>query len=179
VAAQLAKELEETFVQNVKGEPKVVLGMSNADVILNRDRKDADKILGLYGCPNADTYSQVFISNGMFHSIGFMEAKVKVADDCCLVLQVQGNRYCHGIERLNIVDNGTALSKWSQDFIDFKVGGLNNHVHEADSKLCHYTNGFLYRSQKIDSNVTISNIVDALKNDIKIILKTKPKNNRF
>ena len=174
VAAMLAQELENTLAPNANGEPKVVLGMSNADVILRRGRADADKILSFYGCSNADIYSQVFISSGMSHGVGLMEAKVKVADDCCLVLQVQNNRYCHGIERENIVKivkNSTQLSIWHQEFINFKKGGLLGHKSEADSKRCHYTDGFLYKSQKIDSCVTIRNVIDALKIDIDIILK--------
>lgn len=39
VAAMLAQELENTLASNANGEPKVVLGMSNADVILQRGRK--------------------------------------------------------------------------------------------------------------------------------------------
>lgn len=174
VAAMLAQELENTLAPNANGEPKVVLGMSNADVILRRGRAVADKILSFYGCPNADIYSQVFISSGMSHGVGLMEAKVKVADDCCLVLQVQGNRYCHGIERQNIVHNSTSLSEWLQNFIEFKFGGLPYHKSQPDSKQCHYKDGFIYKSQKIDSSATVRNIVDALRNDIEIILETKP-----
>ena len=176
VAAMLAQELENMLAPNANGEPKVVLGMSNADVILRRGRMDADEILGLYGCPNADTYSQVFISSGMSHAVGFMETKVKVADDCCLVLQVQGNRYCHGIERENIVKivkNSMQLSIWHQEFINFKKGGLLGHKSEADSKQCHYSDGFLYMSQKIDANVNVRNIVESMKNDVEIILNSQ------
>lgn len=179
VAAQLAKELEETLVLNAKGEPKVVLGMSNADVILRRGREDADEIPGFYGCLETRPFQQVFISSGMSHGVGLIEAKVKIADDCCIVLQVQGNRYCHGIEKDKIVNTSNLLSEWLQNFIDFKVGGLNNHDCKADSKQCHYKDGFLYKSQKIDSCVTIRNIVDALKTDIEIILRTKPKKQSF
>ena len=142
----------------------------------NEGAKDAAKILKLYDCLNAATFSQIFINSGMSHGVGLMEAKVKVADDCCLVLQVQGNRYCHGIERKNIAKSIISLSKWSQDFINFKFGGLNNHFHEADSKLCHYSDGFVYKSQTIDSCIVVRNVIDALKIDIDIILKTKPIN---
>ena len=176
MAAMLAQELENTLAPNANGEPKVVLGMSNADVILRRGRVDADEILGLYGCPYADTYSQVFISSGMSHGVGFMETKVKVADNCCLVLQVQGNRYCHGIERENIVKivkNITQLSIWHQEFINFKKGGLLGHKSEADSKKCHYSDGFLYKSQKIDTNDNVRNIVESMKKDVEIILHSQ------
>lgn len=174
VAAMLAQELKNMLAPNANGEPKVVLGMSNADVILRRGRADADKILGFYGCSNADIYNQVFISSGMSHGVGLMEAKVKVADDCCLVLQVQNNRYCHGIERENIVHNNTFQPEWLGNFIEFKFGGLPDHKSKPDSKECHYKDGFLYKSQKIDSCATVRNVVDALKNDIEIIIKTKP-----
>ena len=171
IAAILANRLENVVMPNDE-EESIVLGMSDFDVILKR-RIDADEILGYYGCPEAAPYSQVFINSGMSHAIGFIEAKVKVSNDCSLVLQIQGNRYCHGIEKQNIVHNSTSLSEWLRNFIEFKFGGLPNHKSKPDSAQCHYKGGFLYKSQKIDTNVKVRSIVDAMKNDLEIVLKAK------
>lgn len=171
IAAILANRLENVVKPNDE-EESIVLGMSDFDVILKR-RIDADEILCYYGYPEAAPYSQVFINSGMSHAIGFIEAKVKVSNDCCLVLQIQGNRYCHGIEKQNIVHNSTSLSEWLRNFIEFKFGGLPDHKSKPDSTQCHYKGGFLYKSQKIDTNVKVRSIVDAMKNDLEIILKAK------
>lgn len=174
IAAMLAEKMKSLLESVASEEEKVVLGMSNADIILRRGHKDAEEILAFYGCPEANPFQQVFIGSGLSHGVGLVEAKVKVSNDCCLVLQVQGNRYCHGIEKQNIVHNSTSLSEWLRNFIDFKFGGLLDHKSQPDSKQCQYKDGFLYKSQKIDTSATVRNIVDALRNDIEIILETKP-----
>ena len=135
------------------------------------------KVKGLMESP------MLYLSGGskeLFHSnflywlgVNFREAKVKVSNDCCLVLQVQGNRYCHGIEKQNIVHNSTSLSEWLRNFIEFKFGGLLDHKSQPDSKQCHYKDGFLYKSQKIGPNFKVRHIVDAMKNDLEIILRAK------
>ena len=173
IAAMLAERMKFLLESVASEEENVVLGMSNADVILRREHKDAEEILAFYGCPEAKPFQQVFIGSGMSHGIGLFEAKVKVSNDCCLVLQVQGNRYCHGIEKQNIVHNSTSLSEWLRNFIDFKFGGLLDHKSQPDSKQCQYKDGFLYKSQKITPNFKVRHIVDAMKNDLEIILKAK------
>jgi hypothetical protein len=95
IAAMLAEKMKSLLESVASEEENVVLGMSNADVILRRGHKDAEEILAFYGCPEANPFQQVFIGSGLSHGIGLVEAKVKVSNDCCLVLQVQGNRYCH------------------------------------------------------------------------------------
>ena len=49
IAALLAEKLRTVLVKDTD-EERVVLGMSNIDVILRR-REDADEILSFYGCP--------------------------------------------------------------------------------------------------------------------------------
>jgi hypothetical protein len=169
IATILANRLENVVKPNDE-EESIVLGMSDFDVILKR-RIDADEILGYYGCPEAAPYSQVFINSGMSHAIGFIEAKVKVTDDCCLVIQVQGDRYCHGIECEGIANKRGKLSTQQQQFIDFKHGGLKNRAQKADSKVCHYGSNFIYNMQKIQSTHTVSDIVDAICNDINELIR--------
>lgn len=42
--------------------------------------------------------SKVFTNFGFTHGQGLLEAKIKVNQDYVLLIQIQGNRYCHGIE---------------------------------------------------------------------------------
>ena len=132
IAALLAEKLK-AGIANDSDEEKVILGMSNIDVILRRC-EDADEILCFYGCPEAKPFGQVFISSGMSHGVGLVEAKVKIAEDCCLVVQVQGNRYCHAIECDGIANK--KLSELQKRFLDFKQGGLKNRDAKATSEIC-------------------------------------------
>ena len=162
IAALLAEKLKAGIV-NDSDEERVILGMSNIDVIL-RQCEDADKILSFFGCPEAKPFGQVFISSGMSYGVGLVEAKVKIAEDCCFVIQVQGNHYCHGIECDGIVNK--KLSELQKRFIDFKQGGLKKRDAKATSEICHYKYGFIYKWQKILPNHTVGDIVDDMIADI-------------
>ena len=164
IAVLLADKLRTVLVKD-SDEERVVLGMSNIDVILRR-REDADDILSFYGCPEAKPFGQVFISSGMSHGVGLVEAKVKISEDCCLIIQVQGNHYCHAMERENIFENTGKLSMLQIMFMNFGIGGLKDRSAEADSEICHYKTDFVYRWQKILSSHTVGDIVDAMVTDI-------------
>ena len=170
IAALLAERLKPVLDNTSSEEERVVLGMSNTDVILRRGREDADEILAFYGCPEAKPFQQVFINSGMSHTIGLVEAKVKIGEDCCLVIQVQGNHYCHAMERENIFENTGKLSMLQILFMNFGLGGLKDRSAEADSEICHYKNDFVYRCQKILPSHTIADIIDAMVTDIVQIL---------
>lgn len=165
VAMMLADKLRTVLVKNTE-EERVVLGMSNTDVILRRGREDADEILAFYSCPQAKPFGQVFISNGMSHGVGLVEAKIKITEDCCLVIQVQGNHYCHAIERENIFEKTGKLSMLQLMFMNFGFGGLKERLAEADSEICHYKTGFVYRWQKVLPSHTVADIIDAMSTDI-------------
>ena len=169
IAALLAEKLRTVLVKDTD-EERVVLGMSNTDVILRRGREDADEILSFYGCPEAKSFGQVFIGSGMSHGVGLVEAKVKIADDCCLVIQVQGNHYCHAMERENIFENSGKLSMLQILFMNFGIGGLKDKLAEADSEICHYKTDFVYRWQKILPSHTVADIIDAMSTDIMEIM---------
>ena len=172
IAALLAEKLKTRMV-NDSDEGKVILGMSNTDVILRRGREDADEILSFYGCPEAKPFQQVFISSGMSHGVGLVEAKIKITEDCCLVIQVQGNHYCHAIERENIFEKTGKLSMLQLMFMNFGFGGLKERLAEADSEICHYKTGFVYRWQKVLPSHTVADIIDAMSTDIIEILNQK------
>lgn len=172
IAALLAEKLKAGIV-NDSDEERVILGMSNTDVILRRGREDADEILSFYGCPEAKPFGQVFIGSGMSHGAGLVEAKVKIAEDCCLVIQVQGNHYCHAMERENILEKSGKLSMKQILFMNFGFGGLKDRLAEADSEICHYKTGFVYRWQKILPSHTVADVIDAMRTDIIEILQMK------
>ena len=169
-AALLAERLKPILDNMDSEEEKVVLGMSNTDVILRRGREDADEILAFYSCPQAKPFGQVFISNGMSHGVGLVEAKIKITEDCCLVIQVQGNHYCHAIERENIFEKMGKLSMLQLMFMNFEFGGLKERLAGADSEICHYKTGFVYRWQKILPSYAVADIIDAMSTDITEIM---------
>ena len=169
IASILAEKLKRVLIKDTD-EDRIVLGMTNIDVILRR-RDDADEILCFYGCPEAKPFGQVFIGSGMSHGVGLVEAKVKIAEDCCFVIQVQGNHYCHCIECEDITQK--KLSKAQSRFLDFMTGGLNNGRAKSISSTCSYQTGFLYKWQKIQPLLTVGNIVDAMCKDILLIQKFK------
>ena len=167
VAMMLADKLRTVLVKNTE-EERVVLGMSNTDVILRRGREDADEILSFYGCPEAKPFGQVFIGSGMTHAVGLVEAKVKVSDDCCLVVQVQGNRYCHGFECEGILKSTDRLSPDQLRFLNFEGNRLPGKEAKADSRLCRYNANFIYKSQKILPTHTIGDILNTMIADCQI-----------
>ena len=164
--AQIAAKLAEGLAANHISGKNIVLGMSNFDVIVEK-RKDSKKILDLYGCPDAKPFNNIFISSGMAHSIGLVEAKVKLSGDCCAVIQVQGDRYCRGIEQKGIVNKSKQLEQRMKDYIDFK----DSNPEKVYSKECHYSDGFLYKAQKVSENDSIKSILSNMINDIVLILK--------
>lgn len=171
IAAILAERLKPVLDNMDSEEEKVVLGMSNTDVILRRGREDADEILSFYGCPEAKPFGQVFIGSGMSHGVGLVEAKVKIAEDCSLVIQVQGNHYCHAMERDNIFEKTGKLPMPQLLFMNFGLGGLKDRSAKADSEICHYKTDFVYRWQKILPSHTVADIIDAMSTDIIEIMK--------
>ena len=162
IASILAEKLKTVLIRDTD-EDRIVLGMTNIDVILRR-RDDADEILSFYGCPEAEPFGHVFIGSGMSHGVGLVEAKVKIAEDCCFVIQVQGNHYCHCIECEDITQK--KLSKAQNRFLDFKTGGLKNGSAKSSSSTCRYQTGFLYKWQKIQPSNSVEDIVEAIYNDI-------------
>lgn len=169
IAVMLAEKLKSGMI-NDSDEERVILGMSNIDVILRR-RKDADEILAFYGCPEAKPFQQVFISSGMSHGVELVEAKVKITNDCCLVIQVQGNHYCHAIESEGITHKN--LSELQNRFLDFKIGGLKDGNNKADSRTYSYQANFLYKWQKIQPLTLVEDIVEAVYNDLIEIMMLK------
>lgn len=139
--SQIARLLADKLTSNLgesydDGNKKVILGMSDWNVITHH-REDADEILAFYGCPDAKPFHQVFINTAILHSVGLVEAKVQISDDCCLVVQVQGNRYCHAVEGENkLCKYGTDFVYKAQkietaDTVDDVVNGIVNDIQKV------------------------------------------------
>ena len=104
----------------------------------------------------------------MSHAVGLLEAKIKVSDDCCLVVQVQGNRYCHGFECEGILKSTDRLSPDQLRFLNFEGSRLPGKEAKADSRLCRYNANFIYKSQKILPTHTIGDILNTMIADCQI-----------
>ena len=92
--------------------------------------------------------------------------KIKVASDTCFVIQLQGNRYCHGIEKKSIyneINNDNTLAEIP--FLIFFGKGIDNKM------ICHYGNDFVYNYQKV-TDETIGELLNKINDDIIEILRT-------
>jgi hypothetical protein len=111
----------------------------------------------------------IFISSTLSHAIGLLDVKIKVASDTCFVIQLQGNRYCHGIEKKGIyneINKNNTLAEIS--FLNFPENRVYN------KKICHYGNDFVYNYQKVQ-NETIGGLLNKIKDDIIEVLGTAMK----
>ena len=129
----------------------ICCGISNFEIITSRE----------YGI-----LQHIFISSTLSHAIGLLDVKIKVASDTCFVIQLQGNRYCHGIEKKGIyneINNDNTLAKIP--FLIFFGKGIDNKM------ICHYGNDFVYNYQKV-TDETIGELLNKINDDIIEILRT-------
>lgn len=129
----------------------ICCGISNFEIITSRE----------YGI-----LQHIFISSTLSHAIGLLDVKIKVASDTCFVIQLQGNRYCHGIEKKGIyneINNDNTLAEIP--FLIFFGKGIEN------KKICHYGNDFVYNYQKV-TDETIGELLNKINDDIIEILRT-------
>lgn len=131
--------------------PGVCCGISNFEDITS----------GKYGI-----MQHIFISSTLSHAIGLIDVKIKIAADTCFVIQLQGNRYCHGIEKKGIYNEITNDNTRAEiSFLNFFGKGVEN------KKICHYGNDFVYNYQKV-TDETVGKLLDTIKEDIIEILGT-------
>lgn len=80
--------LREKYGTNDEGScPGICCGISNFEAITSSK----------YGI-----MQHIFINSTLSHAIGLIDVKIRIAPDTCFVIQLQGNRYCHGIEKKGI-----------------------------------------------------------------------------
>lgn len=160
--------LKERYKTNDEGNcPGVWWGISDFNVITS------DEFDMRHPVSSRKPYEHIFINSTLSHAIGLMDVKIKIAADTCFVIQLQGNRYCHGIEKKGIynhISNGNTLSRNEVSFMGFCDSGLKNKGIE-NKKLCHYGNDFVYNYQKV-TDETVGKLLDTIKEDIIEILGT-------
>lgn len=165
MATQLAKSLEAEKVA------EVILGMSNFEVIIGMKDEEIQQLY--FEKDEPKPFQHIFINSNLLHGVGLVEAKIKVSDDCCFVIQLQGNRYCHAIERYGI--RSAKLTKKEKQFIDFKNSGLKDGERQNEAKLCHYKDGFIYKWQKVEATILIGELIDTMKEDLLSIISERYK----
>ena len=129
----------------------ICCGISNFEIITSREH---------------GILQHIFISSTLSHAIGLLDVKIKVSDDTCYVIQLQGNRYCHGIEKKGIyneINNDNTLAEIP--FLIFFGKGIDNKM------ICHYGNDFVYNYQKV-TDETIGELLNKINDDIIEILRT-------
>ena len=129
----------------------ICCGISNFEIITSRE----------YGI-----LQHIFISSTLSHAIGLLDVKIKVASDTCFVIQLQGNRYCHGIEKKGIyneINNDNTLAEIP--FLNFFGKRIENKM------ICHYGNDFVYNYQKV-TDETIGELLNKINDDIIEIFRT-------
>ena len=132
----------------------ICCGISNFEIIISRK----------YGI-----LQHIFISSTLSHAIGLLDVKIKVAFDTCFVIQLQGNRYCHGIEKKGIYNEINKNNTLAEiPFLNFFGKGIDNKM------ICHYGNYFVYNYQKVQ-NETIGGLLNKIKDDIIEVLGTAMK----
>ena len=138
--------LREKYGTNDEGScPGICCGISNFEAITS----------GKYGI-----MQHIFINSTLSHAIGLIDVKIKIAADTCFVIQLQGNRYCHGIEKKGIYNEITNDNTRAEiPFLKFFGKGVEN------KKTCHYGNDFVYNYQKV-TDETVGELLDTIKDDI-------------
>ena len=169
--SQMAVLLEEALKEgdvfkntNNVDSPEIIMGMSSFEPIINNNKKA--KVRHWWkDCEDRGIKGHVFIGWGMSHAVGFIEAGIRISDDCCFYIQVQGDRYCHAVVQPGIYKKAFPL-QFNQEQENF----INFDGQRSNEALCHYGDGFVYKYEKIDNKATIEDVINRMKNDIKKIL---------
>lgn len=134
----------------------------------------------------------IFINWGFTHGQGLLEAKVKVSSEYVLLIQIQGNRYCHGTEWIKSGSQSHA-QYWEDTKKDELIRKLSFFQFEENGdatfpKVCEeeriqvrnfknepriynkYGDRFLYQSKKIKERALISDVLEAIKEEIRLII---------
>ncbi len=133
---------------------------------------------------------EVFTNYGFTHGQGLLEAKIKINKDYVLLIQIQGNRYCHGIEWIK-------KGKWNYNqlwemtkeeeliknlsffqFTENKPAHFPNICKDINEPITNrkrkdeirnfnkYGDRFLYQSKQIKEEALVSEVLDAIKKEL-------------
>lgn len=137
---------------------------------------------------DSDYHRKVYVSYGFTHGQGLLEAKVKICEDYILLIQLQGNKYCHCIEWISRKQPANHQEAWRRTcalkeslHAFLQVDELpavfpsvcvdepireRNYRHEEPRNYNKYNNNFLYQSKKIREEATIGEVLDAICKDV-------------
>lgn len=138
----------------------------------------------------------VFTNWGFTHGLGLLEAKIKINDRYVLLVQLQGNRYCRGIEWIGESAKKRHEVLWEETrqeaciqalhYFNFEEG-IPDTFPEICVKACirarkrrdsgkermynKYQNAFLYQAKKIREEVSVAEVLDAIKTELEGIVE--------
>lgn len=142
--------------------------------------------------------NRIFTNWGFTHGQGLLEAKVRINNDYVLLIQLQGDRYCHCIEWIadkNLGHAGFWESTKKEELIkelsffqfEDEREGLAHFpaiCQEADQPVsprrrkgetriyCKYGDRFLYQAKKISPKATVSEVLTSLTGELEHIVET-------
>lgn len=143
---------------------------------------------------NGACLTKIFTNFGFTHGQGLLEAKIKVTQDYVLLIQIQGNKYCRAIEWIK-EDQGDHNKFWEMtkdimnkkgfSFFQFKKNDpinfpsiCNNEKTIKDTtrygetrNFNKYGPNFLYQHKVIKKEATVSEVLDAIMEDLESIEK--------
>lgn len=143
---------------------------------------------------NGACLTKIFTNFGFTHGQGLLEAKIKVTQDYVLLIQIQGNKYCRAIEWIK-EDQGDHNKFWEMtkdimnkkgfSFFQFKKNDpinfpsiCNNEKTIKDTtrygetrNFNKYGSKFLYQYKVIKKEATVSEVLDAIMEDLESIEK--------
>lgn len=142
--------------------------------------------------------SKVFTNFGFTHGQGLIEAKIKVNQDYVLLIQIQGNRYCHGIEWIkevrgdyNYFGEITQKEDIIKNLVFFQFtedkASFPNICKDKDDPIAarkrkgeirdfnKYGDKFLYQSKLIKEDALVCDVLAAVKDELEEISKEAKK----
>ena len=143
---------------------------------------------------NSACLTKIFTNFGFTHGQGLLEAKIKVTQDYVLLIQIQGNEYCRAIEWIK-EDQGDHNKFWEMtkdimnkkgfSFFQLKKNDpinfpsiCNNEKTIKDTtrygetrNFNKYGSKFLYQYKVIKKEATVSEVLDAIMEDLESIEK--------
>lgn len=141
---------------------------------------------------NSACLTKIFTNFGFTHVEGLLEAKIKVSQDYVLLIQIQGNKYCRAIEWIK-EDQGDHNKFWEMtenemrfSFFQFKKNDPINFpsicegntepipdkkIKKETRNFNKYGPNFLYQYKVIKKEATVSEVLDAIMEDLESIEK--------
>lgn len=175
---------------------KIIYGQLLANIICDLKLREQEVVWGvgkkeMFEENMEKSKNHIYVNSGLTNSQGLLEIKVKLDENTAVLIQLQGRQYRRCIER----KEGTLKNNYNwlcneadnriRDLFSYKLGeqplipypdGLCNngepfkkHDTAKNNKLdgfCKFGNTFIYQYIKVDDNVKVGTIIDAIISDI-------------